>query len=197
MTDTLEAVEGVLVALSDGTPPDRATAIENSLILAWRAAMKSGEYNTFFSVLGKIGWTESGSGVEQKSVPVVGFGTAIMNVISECNSIIDPIPDFKPILTAADGAGHSLANSWWNSGNEQANGHGICWTTDGPDTVLRCYVLLTSMPDPWRVIFDPTALASLQCWWRDFTLNSTVFDGLKDDIAQKVEPYRKDILRMS
>lgn len=69
MTDTLEAVEGVLVALSDGTPPDRATAIENSLILAWRAAMKSGDYNTFFNVLGKIGWTEWGAGWNKNPFP--------------------------------------------------------------------------------------------------------------------------------
>lgn len=197
MTDTLEAVEGVLVALSDGTPPDRATAIENSLILAWRAAVKAGEYGTFFSVLGKIGWTESSARMDLKSAPVSGFGTAIMDAISSANGFLDPVPDFEPVLTAAKGTAHEVAKAWWQAGNETANGHAVCWTADGPDTVLRCYVLLTSMPDPWRVIFDPNADATLQWWARDFTLNSTVFESVKDDIAQKVAPYRKDIKRLS
>ena len=189
MSTTFEAIEGVLLALPAGLPPDTVTACEDSLLLSWLAANKADDPAKISQILGQIGWLVSQSGTSQSKVAVSKVGATIMATAAQ--GVTDP-PDFGTVLNAAAGTPHDLAAGWWAKGSL---GHFLATAAGGDQTRIYLTNATVKMPDPWRVLFDPAAEAEVSITQLEVTLNPQVFDGVKADIEAKVAPYRKDILK--
>ena len=187
MSMTYAAVEGVLLALSGDMTADDVTACENGVLLAWLAASKANDPGKFEAVLGQIGWVTSSASKQGNQVPLAQIGATIEAAASQGGAA-----DFGAVLSPVKGQAHNLAAAWWG---KAGIGRYLGTVSGGPSPSINLTSFSLEMPDPWRSIFDDEAQAGVNTYSLTLSLNQQVYDQVKDEIAKKVAPYLKDIVR--
>lgn len=190
MSFQFEAIEGILLAIASEVPSQDQTAIEDCLLLSWLAANKANAPDKLSQIMGQIGWTISEASTATQTVEVRNVGAAIEQPLQVSTQ---PVPDFGNILAATGGPEKDLAAQWWQS---DGVGHILATADVKGDVVLRLVQATIELPEPWQVLFVPTAQASVKTQSLTFTLNAELWTKVKQDVAAKVAPYRTDIHRL-
>lgn len=186
MSIDFEAVGGVLLAVPAGIAQDRLTSVENSLLLAWLAAVKAGSAAKLEDTLAKIGWVLSDNSDQDQTLPLTGAGAAILRTAAAGG-----IAETLAARLTADQADPVIA-AWW----QRADAAKFFAFADIPsDATIRLTSFVVTMPSDRLLIFAAAPAVRLVGHAMTGVLNADVYGSVSQTIAEKVAPYRDQIVK--
>jgi hypothetical protein len=190
MSETLEAIDGVLCAGLDRLDAANRRATEDSLLLAWRAAekkMKSGPVplSALMDVLAQVGWVIKDSRTTNKTAAAGQLATDLSGMLTSRGA--------SPSIAAEIAAGGSAIEAWLNKGGSS---HPIIATASATNGTLAISIMQIAIT--WPAInllwFSNAAAIQIRLDAATVMLNETVFKEIAEQIAEKVKPYLGEIV---
>lgn len=198
MTYTVEAVGGVLLAIAPETPPEAVTSVEDSLLLAWLAARKQAGQGPvqppdFNSVLGNIGWTIGNSSTKTAGCPIQDLPSRLIPL-----GVTDADAAAALLRTAQSSGGSSgkVCQAWWSDYAEKPDAVAfVAVLTAGAEISITLSGLGATLPPRRTALFGPVSEVPTSASSTSYVLDQQVFSGVKDQIAEKLQPYLDQIVR--
>lgn len=190
MSLTVEAIGGVLAALPDPIDADRQSAVEDSLLLAWRAAKNTAGDKPIVladmtNVMQKIGWVAGQTNNTTSTVPLAQLSEKLLPLALPADAV-------AAMTQTVGRSGDPVADAWWT---KTATNPLMAVLTNADQTVLRLIQISIDLPDRRALLFRHNPQAQLTIALLDLTLNPGVFDGVRAAITKKIAPYTDQITR--